>query len=341
MNALQDWIDSLQRLPVAPLLGYPGARLTRTTIRENLFDAETHSQSILAASSRWHPDLVVPMMDLSVEAGALGLAVRFEDNESPTVEEHPVHRRDDLARLRAQDVLQDTRLQSFLQTISILAGEVTSSLGAYVAGPFTLAGLLMGANEVAIGTLRDPKLVHELLEFAAQVIQAYASACVRAGADLIVILEPTAVLLSPKAFSEFSGRHVRAIADETASACVLHICGNTTPLLGPMCETGVDGLSLDSAVDFSVAVEKVPESVVLVGNIDPVRVMSAEDGACVERAVRDLRMTMEGHSNFILSTGCDLPLQTPLDNIEAFMKAARAERTTEDQASDCQPGDQI
>jgi uroporphyrinogen decarboxylase len=38
----------------------------------------------------------------------------------------------------------------------------------------------------------------------------------------------------------------------------------------------------------------------------------------------DLRRKMKGHKNFILSTGCDLPPETPFENIEAFVKAGRA-----------------
>jgi uroporphyrinogen decarboxylase len=32
---------------------------------------------------------------------------------------------------------------------------------------------------------------------------------------------------------------------------------------------------------------------------------------------------MSGADNFILSTGCDLPMDTPMENIDAFMKVAR------------------
>ena len=327
MNALRNWVERLGRLPVAPLIGYPGARLTGTTLRENLFDAETHTNSLRAIASRWHPDILLPMMDLSVEAAALGLSVRFPDNESPTVEEHPVRRLADLERFAATDILADPRLQAFLHTISDLADREEASLGAYVVGPFTLAGLLMGANEAAIATIRNPDLVHEVLQFSTQVSRSYAYACVEAGADLVVILEPTAVLLSPMAFSEFSGQYVQSIASGCAALSVLHICGDTSALLDGMCETGVHGLSLDSVVDFGAAVKNVPESVVLIGNIDPVRVMGAADPSVVTGAVRDLIEAVNGHKNFILSTGCDLPLETPLENIDKLIDTARPARS--------------
>jgi uroporphyrinogen decarboxylase len=40
-------------------------------------------------------------------------------------------------------------------------------------------------------------------------------------------------------------------------------------------------------------------------------------------ATRYLKESMEDVDNFVLSSGCDIPVNTPLKNIEAFMKAAR------------------
>jgi len=324
MSKLEQWIAQLDHQPVAPLIGYPGARLTKTTLRQNLSDAKTHIRSILAAHERWPADIVLPMMDLAVEAGALGLATRFPENESPTVEEHPVREVSDLDRFRDIDVLSDRRLQSFLQTLSALAELSDTLLCAYVSGPFTLAGLLMGANDIAMATIRNPDLVHAAVEFSAQVIEAYATACIAAGACGVVILEPTAVLLSPSAFETFSGCHIARLTDRLGVPSVLHVCGQTTPLLDAMCATGVDGLSLDAPVDFPKVMSRVPPTVTMIGNIDPVRIMGADDANVVRTEVENLRAGMAARSNFILSTGCDLPLDTPPENIDVFLDAARA-----------------
>ena len=39
--------------------------------------------------------------------------------------------------------------------------------------------------------------------------------------------------------------------------------------------------------------------------------------------LEELSQTMMPYHNFIMGTGCDLPPETPLANIEAFMAAAR------------------
>ena len=104
---------------------------------------------------------------------------------------------------------------------------------------------------------------------------------------------------------------------------ILHICGDTSHLVKNMCATGAQGLSLDSPVDLARAAREVDPDVVLIGNIDPVGVMVQETPEGVRRAVRALLDSMEPYENFILSTGCDLPYETPFENIDAFMKEGR------------------
>ena len=43
-------------------------------------------------------------------------------------------------------------------------------VGAYVIGPLTLSGLLMGANQLAIKSILEPDFFEEVLEFSHQVV---------------------------------------------------------------------------------------------------------------------------------------------------------------------------
>lgn len=61
---------------VAPLMGLPGIQLTKTTIKENLENAEIQFQTIKKLKGKFNPDIVFPLMDLSVEAEALGLKIK-------------------------------------------------------------------------------------------------------------------------------------------------------------------------------------------------------------------------------------------------------------------------
>ncbi len=320
---LIDLVQSSPRRLVAPLMGFPGTALTHSTIWRNEFNSKLQYRTLKSLVDRFEPDVIFFMMDLAVEAGAIGIPVIFPANGSPSVAAHLVKHVEDLEQFKAVELLYDGRVRTYLDIMRLMDVNFDIPKGAYVIGPFTLAGLMMGATEIALATIDNPDLVHAAAEFATQVIIRYAQALVDAGADLICILEPTATFISPRAFRKFSGAYVRRIIEKVNAIPVLHICGNTTHLIQAMAETGAQGLSLDAAVDLPAAAAKVPEDVVLVGNVDPVRVMVNASGEEVQTSVRTLLDAMAPYPNFILSTGCDLPPETPLENIEAFMAAGK------------------
>ena len=322
---LYDLVKSSPRRLVAPLLGYPGAHLTNSSLKQNEFNPALHAATISRVVERFAPDAVFFMMDLSLEAGALGLPVRYPLFESPTVEEHPVKQVSDLDKLRVVDPLEDARIRGYIRVMELMSRLISIPRAAYVTGPFTLAGLLMGASDIAMATITDPSLVHQVVQFCQDICTRYARALTEAGADIIVILEPTATFLSPQAFAEFCGAYVREViaSPGVAGNAVLHICGDTWHILREMCATGACALSLDSPVDFPTAASRVDPEVILIGNIDPVGVMVQQSPHDVACATRELLDSMTRYDNFVLSTGCDLPYETPHANIDAFMDEGR------------------
>jgi len=310
---------------VVPLMGYPGAQLTHSTLKQNGFNSELHFRSVYKLVERFAPDMIFPMMDLSVEAGAIGLQIRYPLEESASVEFHPVQHVSDLDQYKVLDPMYDARVRSYLETMHFMARNLKGvTRGTYVIGPFTLAGLMIGASQIAVATIEDPNLVYATLNYAEDVITRYAKELVNEGAELVAILEPTATFLSPKAYIQFSGNYIDRIARRLDAMTVLHICGDTTRLVPAMGQTQVQGLSLDSMVDFAQAALKIPPEMVLIGNIDPVSVMVNATPDGVYQATQTLLAQMAPFDNFVLSTGCDLPQETPLENLAAFMAAGRA-----------------
>lgn len=310
---------------VAPLMGYPGTQLTHSTLKQNGFNSELHYRSIYKLMETFAPDVIFFMMDLSVEAGAIGLQIRYPLEESASVEFHPVQHISDLDEYKVLDPMFDARIRLYIDTMRFMSHNFEGvTKGAYVIGPFTLAGLMIGASQIAMATIDNPDLVFATLNYAEDVVTRYAKELVNAGAEVVAILEPTATFLSPKSFRQFSGNYVNRIARRLDAMTVLHICGDTTRLVPVMSQLEVQGLSLDSMVDFQQAAKKLPSDMVLIGNVDSVRVMLNESPDGVRKAVRKLLEDMAPYENFILSTGCDLPQETPLENIRVFMDEGRA-----------------
>ncbi|MEN3203620.1 MAG: uroporphyrinogen decarboxylase family protein, partial [Atribacterota bacterium] len=318
--ALTFWEEG--KRPVVPLMGYPGLQLTGTNIKQNQFNHLVQFQTLSRLYDVFRPDAMFFLMDLSVEASALGLPVRFPLDDTPSVEAHPVKKLSDLDAFRKVDILGDGRVFVYLETLRHMRAAFPCPVGVYVIGPLTLAGLLVGAHELAMQSILDEAFFSEVLEFTKGVVLRYAKALQEAGADTIMVLEPTAVIFGPEAFRKHLTplyRELVGILDDVE--VILHVCGNTHHLIPEMKRCGVAGLSLDSAVDLPSTITE-NDNILLMGNISPVSMLFDTPEKVYEATFRLLE-AMRDYPYFVLSTGCDLPQGVPLANIEAFFRAGR------------------
>jgi len=321
------------RYVVAPLVGLPSLNMTDCTIKLAQQNYAEHFKAMKAIADTFEPDVIFPLMDLSVEANALGRYTIFPQEDSATVVKDRFSK-EELAKANRITISFDTRLRGYVETLKLMCIGLPQSMikGAYVAGPYSLAALIMGAEEAAMATMLDPDSLHELCRFATNKIEQYIRLLIAAGTQVLCILEPSAVMLGPDQFAEFSADYVGHIVRScgyTGVATVYHTCGNTMHLVGKMVDAGVDGVSLDSpdvGVDLPAVASSMPPNVAVMGNINPTGTILKGTPEDVETEVTDLLDRMQPYPNFVLSTGCDLPQETPLENIHAFMRAGRRYR---------------
>jgi uroporphyrinogen decarboxylase len=319
-----------RRRLVVPLMGFPGLSLTRCTVKLAQQNYGEHFKVIKALADRFHPDAMFPLMDLAVEANALGRYTVFPKEDSATVVKDTF----DMNELKGQkniNMAYDTRVIGYVEVEKLMNIGLDQDImrGAYVTGPYSLAALMMGADEAAMATVLKPKELELLCQFTTDKIQHYVRQLIAAGAEIICILEPSAVMLGPDQFERFSSQFVKHLNDSckyTGVATVYHTCGNTMHLIDKMVEADVDAISLDSpdiGVDLPETARRVPDDVMVMGNINPTGTMLKGAPHEVQQEVYALLETMKHYPNYILSTGCDLPQETPLENIRAFMEAGR------------------
>lgn len=311
---------------IIPLLGVPGCKLTDTSLRQNITNSDAQFKSLYKLYETFEPDGIFTMMDLSIEVEALGLEVTFSENKYPSVRSYPEMDFKMLEQIEKNWYGVTGRMKVFIDTMYKLAKQLPASVlkSGYVIGPFTLASQIMGIKNISASIITNPDLVGKLLEFSNQVIAEYTNAFFNAGADVITVLEPTAMYLSEDRYKQFSLCWFKELVEMVNNKpLILHICGNTNHLIKCMYSSGAVGISLDTQVDFAQFPKQMPENNYVIGNIDPVKVFLMGTPETVKSETEKLIDTMNGVEKFILSSGCDIPMDTPVENIKMFMDVAK------------------
>jgi len=146
------------RRVVVPLVGYPGLNIIGSTVKLAQQNYGEHFRVVKSIAETFEPDVVFPLMDLSVEANALGRYTLFPQEESATVVKTDFSI-DELNRKAQVNIVFDTRLLGYVETVKLMRIGLAPTIlrGAYVTGPYSLAALMMGADEAAIATLSRPE----------------------------------------------------------------------------------------------------------------------------------------------------------------------------------------
>ncbi len=320
------------RVPVIPQLTYTTAQITGVDLVEALHSPQKTAEALLAGQRELGYDAIYVGWESSFNllAEAMGCTMRYPKDSVPQVVKHIIQVPNDIDQLKIPDPLKTGRLPLHMNLVTRVKSKVREKipLFAYTPGPFTLAGQLCGINPLMAATIKDSKFVHEITEIAFEASIRYALANIDAGIDVIVIADPTASgsLISPKTFETFAAPHQARLAKaiiHTGAIASLHICGKTTALLELMAGTGVKLLELDYLVDMVEAKQRVGDQVILMGNLEPSDLLLSGTSDAVEAAAKACIEAVGTDGRYILSSGCEVPPHTPLDNIRAMVRAAR------------------
>jgi uroporphyrinogen-III decarboxylase len=101
----------------------------------------------------------------------------------------------------------------------------------------------------------------------------------------------------------------------------LHICGNTRPILGLLGKLGCDIVDLDFLAPLAEGRAAMGPNQVLLGNIDPVRVLRNGTPQEVYDAVAECYR--QAGNRFIVSAGCEVVRDTPPENLRAMLRYAK------------------
>lgn len=323
---MNEWMQAVLSSPdrlAIPVMTHPGVELIGKSVRDVVTNGRIHFEALRAVNERYPTAAATTVMDLTVEAEAFGAFVTFSDHEIPSVKGSIVS---DLASINALQIpaLNEKRLPHYLEASRLAASGIDKPVLSGCIGPFSLAGRLFDMTEIMTACYLEPETVHLLLQKCTDFLLNWCTALKATGVSGIVMAEPAAGLLDNDFCLEFSSRYiaqvVQAVQDDYF-ILVLHNCGNTGHCTDAMLQSGASALHFGNVIDMTLALKQCPSTTLVLGNLDPARLFKSATPAEVYAKTLELLKATAENPNFILSSGCDTPPGTPLENIDAFFHA--------------------
>jgi uroporphyrinogen decarboxylase len=318
----------LDRFLCVPLILNHAARVCSVKIGDHNRDGHIMGVCHANAWRKYRHDLIAIFSDTAVVAEAMGTELYFPEDDVPRVQRPAVADPADQSRL-VRATPASGRLPVYIEAIQTAVREVGNEVpvSCCFAAPFTTAACLRGTDQLARDLYRNPDLAHKLLKLSLDVARDFADAVVDVG-GIPVIVDPVATgsVLGERQFREFALPYLQELGAHIARRglpVVLHICGQTSRILDAMVETKAAVMSLDD-ISMAEARDRVGGQVVLMGNVRPAATLLKGTPASVADEVRRLCEVGRGcRAGFILGSGCEVPIHSPVENVLAMMEGAR------------------
>ena len=214
-----------------------------------------------------------------------------------------------------------------------LAQDILADWGAarfplgYIAGPLWTCYYMWGFEGMMLHLIDKPALVH----YAVQRFSEYSIHQVRAAAHLgaagVWIEDCMTDMISPQHYRTFNLHYLRQITDEIRAVgmhSIHYFCGDPSGKWELLLDTGADALALEESkkgfvIDIEDVVERVNGRMVVLGNLDAVRILEqADDGAMRAEIARQIAAGRRNRSRFIMNLGSPVTPDTPASRVRRY-----------------------
>lgn len=321
--------EEIDRVICIPDMGVTMVPFIGAKASDYYHSAELMAELEIALFEKLHHDSVGISTSLRGVAEAMGAKVGYPDYNISYLLEPAVKSVDEIEYLKVPDPLKDGILPILIEAIRLTRDALIDKVdvSASMSGPFSVAASVVGTENLMKWMIKYPEKIHTLMEIVAEANNRYIEEVAKLGVS-IGFADPVSStsLISPKQFREFSlpalQKNVDKIKETTGSAPSIHICGKSKEIWEDVVNTGISNFSIDNVEDLEEAKEIMGDKVVITGNVPPVDVMHLGTKEDISKSVKEcIKKGHDSKNGYILSTGCQIPMHTPMENIEMFMEA--------------------
>ena len=318
-------------LPLMPITMMFAADHIGVKYKEYATDYRVLADAQIRTAEAYDFDYVSCISDPAREAADCGAQVEFYEDQPPAIDERNAVLSDkvDLASLKVPDPHSGGRMHDRVLGATLLKERIGGDklIEGWIEGPCAEAADLRGINTLMLDFYDDPTFVRDLFEFTVAMGLRFARAQVDAGVDLIGVGDAAASLIGPDFYERFVWPYQKKIVEglhEMGTRVRLHICGNTRHLLKRMGQLRCEIVDLDFLTPLDEARSAMGRSQILLGNIDPVRVLRDGTPESVTAAIAECHRL--AGPRYVVGAGCEVPRGTPAENVRALTEYAHSTR---------------
>ena len=315
-------------LPAMPITMMFAADQLGIKYQDYVTDCRMQAEAQMRVAERFDADQVSVISDPCCEPADLGAAIKFFPDQPPAIDEENALLREktSLARLKLPDPLGGGRMTNRVRAVRLLKERARGEkvVEGWIEGPCAESADLRGVNRLMLDFYDDPIFVRDLMDFAVAMELRFAKAQIEAGVDIMGIGDAAASLIGPRFYNDFVFANEKKMIDEVhgmGARVRLHICGDTRHIQESLGRLGADIVEQDSLAPLDEARRKMGSQQVLLGNIDPVRVLRNGTPESVYEAVAECHR--QAGPRFVVGAGCEVTRDTPENNLHAMVRYAR------------------
>jgi len=334
MNSFERVMSTLQglpvdRVPVLAVLNVLSTKLTNLPMKKIYTDLDAYVDSQKAIIDTFGIDMVLSTFDYSVIGEAYGSKVAWFDNQAPNIKKPLTISFEEFLSQPLPDIRNTGRLPLAIAASRKLAETYQGKIPIFAAVPgvCSLPALIFGLERWLDTLLFDPQTAHKILLHTGKFFVDWCNALLKAGNTALIITE--GVTAKEVIYRDlFTSRFLPVIQElfpQIEGPIVFHHTGGSINHILDLLPAipGLIAVAVGSKDNLSEARKLVGNQMSIIGNLDNLSFPAASEEGIYSRSMQKLEeMSAPGHY-FLANSGADIPLNTPLENIHALLRASK------------------
>lgn len=315
---IKDQIKFTNKLAI-PCMFFPTKSAKRVPIEKLLSDSDIQSDVLADIAQQYPVGAIIRLTELWSEAASLGANCIIKDGDFPKIEAPIFNTALDMDKFMFPEVMNKITIP-LVEAIEKASKKADLPIFAGVTGPYTISSVLNGSTNFMMNCMLEKEHILIFLDKLTNYLIEYIVAYKNAGANGVVIAEPSISMISPDMAEEFSNVYIKRIIESVQDenfAVIYHNCGKISPHLSQLVHLGSNGYHFSEAVNMGEVLKLFPSDCLIMGNLEPDKFITSTP----DKIKANVTKILTSYSNFIISSGCDMGVNAKEENIAAFFEA--------------------